>query len=78
MQYGWTYLVPVVAVAGGITLAIFSQYFRTKRSIAEAEGSPSLREALRVSNETSAELLGKLNSVDARLSAIEKTLNEVA
>jgi hypothetical protein len=36
------------------------------------------QEALRVSNETNAELLGKLTSLDTRLSAIEKTLNDVA
>lgn len=77
MEYGWAYLIPVVAIAGGITFAIFNQYFKTKRKIAETEGSPALREALERSNETNSAVLAKLNSLDARVSVIEKTLSEV-
>ncbi|GAA1518560.1 hypothetical protein BJ978_000861 [Agromyces terreus] len=74
----WYVLIPVVAIGGGIVAAIFYQYFATKRKIAETEGSPELREALRVSNETNAELVARLGAIDARLGTIEKTLNDVA
>jgi hypothetical protein len=77
MEYGWAYLIPVVAIAGGITFAIFNQYFKTRRRIAETEGSPELKAALTKSNELNTKLLEGLTAVDARLGAIERTLNEV-
>ena len=77
MDFDFAYLIPIVAIIGGITYAIFNQYFKTRRHVAEAEGSPALRAALAKSNETNAALLEKLTAVDSRLGAIERTLSEV-
>lgn len=79
MDSGWVvYLIPIVAIIGGITAAICSQHFSTKRKIAEAEGSPRLQAALETSAASNAELLARLGTIEARLGAIEKTLNDVA
>ena len=77
MEYAFAFLVPIIAIIGGITYSIFNQYFKTRRHVADAEGSPALREALVVSNEVNVALLEKLNVVDARLVKIERTLSEV-
>ncbi|WP_104139840.1 MULTISPECIES: hypothetical protein [unclassified Cryobacterium] len=77
MDYAFAFLVPIVAIIGGITYSIFNQYFKTRRHVAEAEGSPALREALARSNEINAALLEKLTAMDSRLGAIERTLSEV-
>ena len=77
MDFDFAYLIPIVAIIGGITYAIFDQYFKTRRRLAESEGSPALTEALAASNQVNAALLEKLTAMDARLGAIERTLSEV-
>ncbi|TFD58821.1 hypothetical protein E3T39_10605 [Cryobacterium suzukii] len=75
MNFDFAYLVPIVAIIGGITYAIFNQYFKSRRR--DNEGSPAVREALARSNETNAALLSRLTAMDTRLAAIERTLSEV-
>ncbi|WP_105034391.1 hypothetical protein [Cryobacterium aureum] len=75
MNFDFAYLVPIVAIIGGITYAIFKQYLRSRGH--DYEGSPAVREALARSNETNAALLSKLTAMDTRLAAIERTLSEV-
>jgi hypothetical protein len=77
MDNAFAYLIPIVAIAGGITYAIFDRYYKAKRDIATAGASPEVAAALRTSNELNATLVGKLTAIETRLSAIEKTLNEV-
>lgn len=77
MENGWAYLLPAVAIAGGITFVIFNQYFKTRRRLAETESIPELKAALTQSNELNAKLVERLTAVDTRLGAIERTLNEV-
>ena len=77
MDFDFAYLIPIVAIIGGITYAIFNKYFKTRRHVAEIEGSPALRQALATSNEINAALLEKLGATDTRLVAIERTLSEV-
>lgn len=77
MNFDFTYLIPIVAIIGGITYAIFNKYFKTRRHLAESEGSRALAQALAASNQVNAALLEKLTAVDARLGAIERTLSEV-
>jgi hypothetical protein len=77
MDYAFAFLVPIVAIVGGITYSIFNQYFKTRRHLVESEGSPALRQALATSNEINAALLEKLSAMDTRLMAIERTLSEV-
>ena len=77
MTFDFVYLIPIVAIVGGITYAIFGQYFKSRRHAVSAEGSPALREALAASTASNAALLEKLTALDTRLGAIERTLNEV-
>lgn len=77
MESAWAYMVPAIAIAGVFTFAIFSLYFKTRRRIAESEGSPAWGAELARSNELNARLLETMTAMDARLSSIERTLNEV-
>jgi hypothetical protein len=77
MDFDYAYLIPIVAIIGGITYAIFDQYFKTRRRLAESDASPALTEALAASNQVNAALLEKITAMDARLGAIERTLSEV-
>ncbi|SDN77302.1 hypothetical protein SAMN05216368_107129 [Cryobacterium flavum] len=77
MNFDFAYLVPIVAIIGGITYAIFNLYFKSCRQAAGSEGSTALTHALAESNATNAALLEKLTSLDTRLVAIERTLSEV-
>lgn len=38
-SFNWVYSIPLAAIIGGITLAIFAIYFKTKKDIAGASGS---------------------------------------
>ena len=77
MNFDFAYLVPIIAIIGGITYGIFSMYFKSRRQAAGSAGSTALTQALAESNATNAALLEKLTSLDARLVAIERTLSEV-
>lgn len=77
MQFDWFYLVPLVAIVGGITYGIFGLYFKSRRQETAGKGSPDLQAALARSNELNLRLLEKLDSMDTRLKGIERTLNEV-
>ncbi|TFC28891.1 hypothetical protein E3O25_06805 [Cryobacterium sp. TMT1-3] len=77
MNFDFAYLIPIIAIIGGITYGIFSMYFKSRRQVAASDGSPALREALATSNATNVALLEKLTAMDARLVAIERTLSEV-
>lgn len=78
MDNSWIgYFIPIVAIAGGITFVIFSQYFSMKRDVAQAGNSPELIAALAESHDVNTKLLARLDSIDARLGAIERTLHEV-
>ncbi|MDJ0376579.1 hypothetical protein [Cryobacterium sp. PH31-L1] len=77
MNFDFAYLVPIVAIIGGITYAIFKLHFRSRRQAAGSEGSAALTRALAESAATNAALLEKLTAMDARLVAIERTLSEV-
>ncbi|TFB83410.1 hypothetical protein E3O11_11290 [Cryobacterium levicorallinum] len=77
MEIDWVNLVPIVAIISGIVYAIFDQFFKTRRRLAEAEGTSALRKALTQSNQTNTALLKKLTAMDSRLGAIERTLSAV-
>lgn len=77
MEYGWAYLIPIIAIIGGITYAIFDKYFKTKRAIAEVSGSGVALKAVEENAQVNRQLLAKLDSLDARLAAVEKTLTDI-
>lgn len=71
------YLIPIVAIAGGITYAILNSYWKSKAGHAAASGTPELAAALTESTAVNKALLEKLNSIDSRLAAVEKTLTDI-
>lgn len=71
MDNALAYMIPIVAIVGGITYAIFNQHFRTQRRIAETAGPSALLEALSVSQETSTVLRRRMDGLDSRLRALE-------
>jgi hypothetical protein len=75
MEYGWAYIIPVVAIAGGITYAIFNAYFKSKSRIAAA--APDLQAALEANTAASNAILERLNSIESRLGTVEKTLTDI-
>ncbi|TFD46996.1 hypothetical protein E3T55_16665 [Cryobacterium frigoriphilum] len=77
MGFDWAYLIPIAGIVGGITYGIFAMYFKSRRHTSDSSSVSALRDALATSNETNARLLAKLDSMDARLGSIERTLSEV-
>jgi hypothetical protein len=70
-------LVPVVAVAGGLTYAILASYWKSKERFAKASGTDDLRGALDASTAASKAVLDRLDAIDARLRTVEKTLTDI-
>lgn len=68
------YLIPVVAIVGGIVYAIFYQHFRTKRFLAETARTSSDDAA---GAETNAAVLDRIAALDVRVAAVENSVNSV-
>lgn len=77
MDSNWYYLIPIVAIAGGITYAILNSYWKSKSGHAAASVNPDLAAALAENAAVNKALLEKLDSIDSRLSAVEKTLTDI-
>lgn len=75
MDY-WVYAIPLAAIIGGITVAIFAMYFKTKKDIAMATGTGAPKAADDTA-EVNRQLLARLDSLDARLAAIENKVSRV-
>jgi hypothetical protein len=71
------YLIPIVAIAGGITYAILSSYWKAKSRSAGAEDSADLRKALDSSTAANLAVVARLDAFDTRLSTVEKTLTDI-
>jgi hypothetical protein len=70
-------LIPVIAVAGGLTYAILASYWKSREHFAKASGTDELRSALDASTAASKAILDRLDTIDARLTAVEKTLTDI-
>lgn len=75
MDFYW--LIPVIAVAGGITYAILNSYWKSDAHRNGATADPGLAAALAENAAVNKALLEKLDSIDARLGAVEKTLTDI-
>jgi len=76
MDFYW--LIPVVAIGGGITYAIMNSYFKSKSQMNSASpASPELQVALEANTAASRAILERLDRIDARLGAVEKTLTDI-
>jgi hypothetical protein len=75
MEFGWAYLVPAIAVAGGITYVILKSYWKSR---GQSSGSNTeLQTALEASTAASKAILDKLESIETRLGTVEKTLTDI-
>jgi hypothetical protein len=75
MDFYW--LIPVVAIAGGITYAILNSYWKSGARGNATVADPGLVGALAENAAVNKALLEKLGSIDARLGAVEKTLTDI-
>jgi hypothetical protein len=73
MEYGWAYLIPAIAIAGGITYAILNRYWKARAQF----GSPAAQKAIEENTATNAAVLAKLESIETRLGVVEKTLTDI-
>lgn len=75
MDFYW--LIPVVAIAGGITYAILKSYWNSAAHGNAAVTDSGLAAALAENAAVNKAILEKLGSIDARLGAVEKTLTDI-
>lgn len=76
-MYNWDsiyVIVPLIAIAGGISYAIVSATEKSKVKIAEISASRSAIQAVEDSVALNKAVLAKLDALDARLSKIEEVL----
>ena len=71
---GW--IIPVVAIIGGVTFLILATYWKYQQRTSE-HASPELRRTLDANTEASRAVLAKLAALDLRLATIEKTLTDI-
>ncbi|HEY0258282.1 MAG TPA: hypothetical protein VGC18_00390 [Lacisediminihabitans sp.] len=67
-------LIPVVAIAGGITYAILNSYWKSKRY---SGPSAELAGALEASTAANRAVAERLENIEARLGVVEKTLTDI-
>lgn len=77
MEYFWPYLIPIVAIIGGITYAILAQYWKRKTEFTTNATSPNLLAALEANTQASSAIIARLDVIDSRLGAVEKTLTDI-
>jgi hypothetical protein len=70
-------LIPLVVIAGAIGYAILLTYWRSKEKWSRASGAADLRKALADSTAASQAILERLDTLDARLAVVERTLTEI-
>jgi hypothetical protein len=70
-------LIPIIAIVGGLTYVILNSYWKSKSRFAESSGTGDLRAALDANTAASKAILARLESIDARLGTVEKTLNDI-
>ncbi|TFC50181.1 hypothetical protein E3T26_00475 [Cryobacterium sp. TMT1-21] len=69
--FNWVYSIPLIAIIGGITVAMYAIYLKNKHG--GEEGTAGLENAA-----LNRQVLDRLDSIDARLAAVEKSLREHA
>lgn len=77
MQSNWEYIVAVVVIVGGIIYVILARYFKTKREIAQLNGSSVASKILEENTEMNSKVLQKLDALESRLATVEKTLTDI-
>lgn len=71
-----SWIIPAVAITGGVTFLILATYWKYQQRTAEA-ASPELRKTLDANAEANRAVLAKLDALDQRLATVEKTLTDI-
>lgn len=77
MESSWAYIIPVVAIAGGLTYSTLSMYWKRKSEFAKSSGTEELRSALDASTAASVAILARLETIETRIGTVEKTLTDI-
>jgi hypothetical protein len=77
--FNWVYSIPLAGILGGITVAMYAIYLKNKRGSEESGGAAeAARAAAQDSAAATRHMLEKLDAIDARLAAVEKSLRDNA
>jgi hypothetical protein len=71
------FLIPLVAIVGYFIYRIFDAHYRSKREIPTHADGTGLRRVIEDNVATSKQVLAKLESLEARIGGVEKTLNDI-
>ena len=70
-------LIPIVAIAGGLTYSIIKSVLQHREKMAGLDGRTDLGKTLADSAERDRRILEKLDSLETRLANVEKALNDI-
>ncbi|MBT8163024.1 MULTISPECIES: hypothetical protein [Arthrobacter] len=77
MDSTWGFIIPIVAIVGGISFAIVNTVMRSRTVTREANVLQDVRSLLRERGEAEREQARLLRDIEQRLAQIETTLNQV-
>lgn len=78
MEFNWSYSVPLVAIIGGITLALFAMYFKYKKDMTMSPSSSAVAtQVVEDTGQINKQVLARLDLLDERLAALERLLRSL-
>ena len=78
MDFNWSYSVPLVAIIGGITVALFAMYFKYKKDMAMPPASSAVAtQVVEDTGQINRQVLARLDLLDERLAALERLLRSL-
>lgn len=77
MDVPWYAILGTIGVIAWAAVAIVGAAGFSRRKTAEAKGAGPLADALKQNAEVNAAVLAKLDSIESRLGAVEKTLTDI-
>ena len=72
--FNWVYMIPLAGIVGGITVAIYAIYVRSKGRGDDPDSARFAQESAAINRQ----VLDRLDAIDVRLAAVEKSLREHA
>lgn len=73
----WIGAVAVIGIIAGVITNAVNKSAETRKYIADAESGGNYKKVAEDSAAVSAKVVSRLDAIEARLAAIEKTLNEI-
>jgi len=77
MEIPWFAWIAIVAIVCGVTVEIVKLALRSREKRAELSGGSELRGILEQSNASNQRVAEKLDGLETRLAAMEKTLTDI-